>query len=191
MPPLDPDHPHLTLAQCKAGLPELLRSPQDSGRLRLIVWRPETLAREALQTGRLDVVHGLVGDNWQARGSTKTSDGAAHLDMQITLMNARVIALLAQEQARWPLAGDQLYVDLDLSIANLPTGTRLHVGSAVLEVTAMPHTGCKKFAERFGADALRFLNSAEGKRMRMRGIYAKVAHSGEIAVGDTVRKVDA
>jgi MOSC domain-containing protein YiiM len=109
--------------------------------------------------------------------------------MQLNLINARLIALLAQDKARWPLAGDQLYVDLDLSEENLPPGTRLTIGAAVIEVTDQPHTGCKKFAARFGADAVKFVNSPEGKALHLRGINAKVVQGGTIRAGDTVRKI--
>lgn len=179
---------HLTLAQMEAGLEHIRQSPKDAGMLELIVRRPQEEAREVLREGRLDVAVGLVGDNWKERGSRKMPNGAAHPEMQITLMNARTIALLSPDKNRWALAGDQLYVDLDLSDANLPAGTRVSVGSAVLEITAPPHTGCSKFAARFGPDALKFVNSPEGKQLHLRGIHAKVVQSGEIRLGDTVGK---
>jgi MOSC domain-containing protein YiiM len=106
-------------------------------------------------------------------------------------MNARVIALIAQDEDRWPLAGDQLFVDLDLSKTNLPAGTRLALGSAVIEVTAEPHTGCRKFVDRFGLDAMQFVNSEAGRRLQLRGINAKVVQGGTIRVGDLVRKIPA
>ncbi len=136
---------HLTAAELEAGLEEIRRSPKDGGLLRLIVRRPATDEREVLEEGVLDLSRGLVGDNWKARGSSATADGSAHPEMQLNVMNARAIALIAQARERWQLAGDQLYVDLDLSGENLPAGTRLALGSAVIEVTAEPHTGCKKF----------------------------------------------
>lgn len=184
-----PNHKFAALADLQALLSHIRRAPQDHGTLHLIVRRPETLARESVQSGALDVVQGLVGDNWSARGSTKTADGTAHPDMQITLINTRLLAALTPDQGRWPLAGDQLYVDLDLSERNLPTGTRLAVGAAVLEVTPMPHNGCKKFAERFGKDAMKFAGSAAGKKLRLRGIYCKVVVSGAIAVGAAITKL--
>ncbi|MGE3178444.1 MAG: MOSC domain-containing protein, partial [Vicinamibacterales bacterium] len=141
---------HLTMEQLHAGLDEIRRSPRETGRLEMIVRRPAVGHREALTEAVLDLEVGLVGDTWVARGSTRTPDGTRHPDMQINLMNARAIALIAQERARWPLAGDQLFVDLDLSAANLPPGTRMGIGEAILEVTAQPHTGCAKFVERFG-----------------------------------------
>ena len=181
--------PHLTLAEMDAGRAAILQSPKDAGVLQLIVRRPGVEQREVLMEARLDPAHGLVGDNWQARGSRSTTDGAANPDMQLTIMNARVVSLLARSEDRWALAGDQLFVDFDLSESNLPPGTRLAIGSAVVEVTASPHTGCKKFAARFGADAVAFVNSPEGKRLHLRGINAKVVRPGMIRGGDTVKKM--
>ena len=183
------DARHLTTAELEAGLEHIRQSPHDQGTLKLIVRRPAVDAREVLDVGHLDAVTGLVGDTWQVRGSSRTEDGAAHPDMQLNIMNARTIALLAQEPARWPLAGDQLYVDLDLSEENLPPGTRLAIGSAVIEVTAQPHTGCKKFMARFGVDAHKFVNSPTGRALHLRGVNAKVVQSGEIHTGDAVRKL--
>ena len=175
--------PHLTLDELKAGLPHIERSPKDAGVLRLIVRRPRVGARDVLSEAELDVTAGLVGDTWSRR--------SPHPEMQINIMNARAIALVAQSDDRWPLAGDQLYVDLDLIDENLPVGTRLALGSAVIEVTAEPHTGCRKFSERFGVDATRFVNSKEGRRLHLRGINAKVVQSGTIRVGDVASKLEA
>jgi len=180
---------HLTREALEAGLAEIRQSPREEGVLAMIVRRPGEDEREELASGELSLVEGLVGDDWKARGSRRTADGSAHPDMQITLMNTRLITLLAQEKERWPLAGDQLYVDLDLSEANLPAGTQLAVGTAVVAVTAMPHTGCKKFATRFGVEAVRFVNSGEGKSLRLRGMYARVVQPGLIGIGDKVRKL--
>lgn len=178
-----------TLAELEADLDEIRRSPADDGVLELIVRRPAVDEREVLDHGELDPAAGLVGDSWRTRGSSRTADGSPHPDMQINVMNARAIALLAQDKGRWPLAGDQLYLDLDLSVDNLPPGTRLALGSAVIEVTAQPHTGCKKFAARFGQDAIRFIHSPEGKRLRLRGLNAKVVRPGTISVGDRAIKI--
>jgi len=180
---------HLKGPELEAGLEEIRRSPRDEGRLELIVCRPETETREILETAELSLETGLVGDNWLARGSSDAADGAAHPDMQLNLMNARAIALIAQTKERWALAGDQLFVDLDLSDANLPPGTRLNIGSAIIEVTAIPHNGCAKFRRRYGVDAVRFVNSPAGKTLHLRGVNAKVIQPGTIHVGDQIRKV--
>lgn len=179
---------HLTMEELTAGLDEIRRSPRDGGVLRAIVRRPRVGEREELTEGRLDLVEGLIGDSWRARGSRKTEDGSAHPEMQINVMNARVAALVAQGRERWRLAGDQLYVDLDLGVDNLPPGTRLQVGTAVIEITSVPHLGCKKFTSRFGAAATRFVNDKEGKALRMRGVNARVVQPGNVRVGDVVRK---
>jgi hypothetical protein len=180
---------HLSLSELEAGLESIRGAPKDDGRLELIVRRPEVGEREALEAGELDLTEGLVGDNWKTRGSSRTADRSAHPEMQLNVMSARVIALLAMEKERWQLAGDQLFIDLDLSLENLPPGTRLTVGEAVIEVTAQPHTGCAKFMERYGKEALKFVNSEEGKRLRLRGLNAKVVQAGAIRVGDVARKV--
>jgi hypothetical protein len=180
---------HLTMAELEAGLDTIRQSPKEEGVIALIVRRPKVDAREVLEEGELDLVEGLVGDTWKVRGSSRTPDGAAHPDMQLNIMNARVIALLACEKDRWPLAGDQLFIDMDVSSENLPPGTRLALGSAVVEVTNQPHTGCKKFEARFGLDALKFVNSPLGRQLQLRGLNAKVTQPGVIRVGDSVKKI--
>jgi hypothetical protein len=180
---------HLSWDELAAGLPEIHESPRDEGALQLIVRRPAVEQREILTEGQLERAVGLVGDSWSRRASSRTPDGSPHPDMQLNIMNARVIALLAQRKERWPLAGDQLYIDLDLSADNLPAGTRLALGSAVIEVTSQPHTGCAKFTEHFGPEATRFVNSTDGKALRLRGINAKVVQPGTIRVGDLARKL--
>ena len=180
---------HLTTADLEAGLENIRSSPKDQGVLDLIVSRPEEDAREVMELADLDTAIGLVGDTWKDRPSGRSADGKAHPDMQITIMNSRVAALVAQDKARWPLSGDQLFTDLDLSAKNMPPGTRFSVGSAILEATDQPHTGCKKFAARFGVDALKLISSPIGKELQMRGINAKVVQGGEIKPGDTVKKI--
>lgn len=177
---------HLPRSALEAGLPDIRRSPRDSGELAMIVRRPAVGERGVMTSGTLSPEEGLVGDNWKSRGSRMTADGSAHPDMQLNIMNARAAALIAQERGRWPLAGDQLYVDLDLSLDNLPPGARLRVGDALIEVTALPHRGCKKFVERFGLDAMQFVNSEIGCRLNLRGINAKVVEAGDIRVGNKV-----
>lgn len=180
---------HLTLAEMEAGLENIRQSPKGLGVLKLISRRPNTNEREVLTEARLDPAHGLVGDNWKARGSRGTPDGSANPEMQLSVMNARVIELLAQNVSRWALAGDQLFVDFNLSEANVPPGTRLAIGSAVIEVTRPPHLGCKKFAARYGLDAVKFVNSPEGKQLHLRGVNAKVIQPAVIRTGDSVRKL--
>jgi hypothetical protein len=182
---------HKTAAELEAGLDHVRRSPADAGVLRLIVRRPAVDEREILEEARLDLKEGLVGDSWRKRPSTRTPDGSPHPDMQLNIMNARAVDLVAGSEERWQLAGDQLFIDLDLSDANLPPGTRLAIGSAIIEVTAQPHTGCKKFVARFGKAAVQFVNSDVGKQLHLRGINAKVIRAGVIRRGDIVRKVTA
>ena len=182
---------HKTTSELDAALPSIRQAPRDDGILRMIVRRPEVGAREVLDEGELDVRVGLVGDTWPKRTSKRTPDGSPHPEMQINIMSARVVQLVAQDEARWPLAGDQLFVDLDLSLENLPAGTRLAIGSAVLEVTAEPHTGCGKFVERFGLDAMKWVNSPTGRELNLRGINARVVQPGIIHVNDAVTKVRA
>jgi hypothetical protein len=177
---------YLTLDELNAGLPDIQRSPKDEGELRLIVRRPRAGAREVVAEAQLDATVGLIGDSWSTRKSRWGR--RPHTDTQINIMNARAIALVARSDDRWPLAGDQLYIDLDLSDDNLPAGTQLALGTAVIEVTAEPHTGCRKFSERFGVDATKFVNSKEGRRLHLRGINAKVVQPGTIRVGDRARK---
>jgi hypothetical protein len=177
---------HLSIAEIEAGMERALASPRDSGVLELIVRRPKVNKREVRESGTLDIEQGLVGDNWLTRGSSRTTDGRGHPEMQLNVMNYRFAELIAGGRERVPIAGDQLFVDLDLSPDNLPPGTRLAVGFAVIEVTPVPHLGCKKFVERFGLDAMKFANSEFGRSHNLRGINAKVVSSGNIVVGDVV-----
>jgi hypothetical protein len=172
-----------------AGLDDVARSPADEGTVELIVRRPDENEREVLDEGQLDTEVGLVGDMWRRRGSSRTPDGGPNPNAQLTLMNVRAAALVAGERDRWPLAGDQLYVDLDLSLENLPPGSRLQVGTAVVEITADPHTGCAKFSARFGSDALRFVNSPDGRALRLRGVNARVVEAGIVRRGDVIRRL--
>jgi hypothetical protein len=179
---------HLTTTDLERGVDDVRAAPRDDGRVELIVRRPAVGEREVLEAAQLDVVTGLTGDTWRERGSSSTPDGAANPEAQVTIMSARSAALIAGARDRWPLAGDQLFVDLDLGGANLPPGTRLSLGTAVLEVSAKPHTGCKKFAERFGQDAARFVNSPVGRELNLRGINTRVVVAGTVRQGDMVRK---
>lgn len=180
---------HLSREELDAGLENILQSPKSNGVLSMIVQRPDINERNEVEVGNLSVAEGLIGDNWKARGSRMTADRSAHPDMQLNIMNTRAIELIAQDRSRWPLAGDQLYIDLDLSLENLPAGTRLQVGEAVVQVTDIPHRGCLKFVERFGRDAMEFVNSELGCQLNLRGINAKVVQGGEIRITDPVKVI--
>lgn len=182
---------HLTTDQLNAGLDHIKAAPADNGVLEMVLRRPAVGEREVLDTAELTLAEGVAGDTWNQRGSKRTDDGGPHPDMQLNIMNARVTALIAQDRDRWELAGDQLYVDLDISDDNLPPGTRLAIGSAVVEVTDQPHTGCAKFTQRFGLDAHRWVNSKDLADLHLRGINAKVVVEGTVRPGDAVTKVEA
>ena len=180
---------HFTLEHLQTQLKKIQASPKDSGSVLLIVRRPVTEEREIITLGRLIPSAGLEGDNWRERGSSSMPDGSANPEAEITLMNSRVIQALTQDETRWALAGDQFFVDFELSEENIPAGSRLMLGSAILEVSSLPHNGCKKFSARFGVDALKFISMAENKPLRMRGINAKIIQAGEVKQGDLIRKV--
>jgi|SRR5215216_2982220 len=180
---------HLSLTELEAGMEIIRQSPRQQGVVRMIVRRPREDEREMVSEAELSLSEGLVGDNWKGRGSKHMPDGSANPGAQITVTNARLVELIAQSEERWSLAGDQLYVDFDLSDDNIPPGTRLSMGSAIIEVTAVPHNGCLKFSDRFGAEALKFVNSPEGKQLHLRGINTRVVQAGTIHVGDIVKKI--
>jgi hypothetical protein len=178
---------HRTLAQLDAVLDHVWASPRDAGTVALIVRRPEPLAREIVEEAQLDVVHGMVGDSWVKRPSKRTPDGSPNPEQQLTLMNVRAIEALG-DRSEWPLAGDQFFVDLDLSKTNLPTGTRLRIGTAIVVISETPHTGCAKFTERFGSDATKWVNSKLGLELRLRGVNARILQAGVVRLGDTLRR---
>lgn len=182
---------HLSRERLMARLDWIRESPRDGGRLVLIVRRPCVGGRELSAEAVLDRVAGLDGDNWLIRGSKNTPDRSADPQRQITVMNARVAELVAGGTERMPLAGDQLYLDLDLSLDNLPPGSLLAVGRAVLQVSAAPHLGCAKFVKRFGPEAMRFVNSSAGRQLRLRGLNARVVTSGMVRLGDLAVKAPA
>jgi hypothetical protein len=180
---------HVGLATLERGLDEIRRSPSDRGLIDLIVRRPAIGERELLAEATIDEAVGIVGDCWHWKPSSKTTDGGPNPGAQVTLMNSRVASLVAGEPERRALAGDQLYVDMELSERNLPPGTRLRAGSALIEITAVPHRGCGKFTKRFGVDAAKFVNSKVGRELNLRGVNARVVERGTVRVGDLVEKV--
>jgi len=169
-----------------AGLDHIRQAPRDLGEVAAIVRRPAEGERELLAEAHLDLAKGVVGDDWLTRGSKSTPDGSAAIDKQITMMNVRVAELVAGGRERMPLAGDQLYVDFDISIDNLPAGRVVRVGAVTLEVSEAPHLGCAKFMARFGPDAMRLVNSSEGRKLRLRGANMRVVTPGVVHVGDVV-----
>jgi MOSC domain-containing protein YiiM len=180
---------HLSLAELTEGLPRILAAPKDQGTVRALVVRPAKGERRDVGSVRVSLAGGVEGDHW-AQGCWKsTDDGKPHPDVQICLMNARCIELIAQDRANWPPAGDNLFLDMGLTPDNLPPGTRIGIGSAEMVITDTPHNGCASFIERYGRDACLFVNTGEGKRLRLRGIYARVTRDGEISVGDRVVKL--
>ncbi len=178
---------HAPMEALEAGLGLVRLSPTDGGSVQLLVTRPGIDERAVAKSIMADPVIGIAGDTWQVRPSSKTPDRSANAEAQVTIMNSRAALLFAATPDRIPLAGDQIYLDLDLSLDNLPTGTRLDFGQAVLQVTAAPHTGCAKFAARFGQDALRLTAVEAGRQLRLRGINARVVQAGAISIGDVVK----
>jgi hypothetical protein len=178
---------HLTLEELQAAHAAGGPSSTDAGTLELIVRRPSAGDREALAVGTLDERQGLVGDSWSRRPSRRSPDGGPHPQMQLALIERRVVdAMAAGDRSRWPLAGDQLVVDLDLSPENLPAGSRLGIGGAVIAVTAEPHTGCAKLAAHYGRDALRWVSTPQARARNLRGIYTEVVVGGTVAAGQPV-----
>jgi hypothetical protein len=182
---------HLSRDRLEAGLGRICDSPKDGGRLVLVVRRASVGERDLPAEAVIDQVAGLDGDNWLARGSKSTPDGSADPQRQVTVMNARVAELVAGGTGRMPLAGDQLFVDFDISVDNLPPGSLLAVGQAVLRVSEEPHLGCAKFVERFGREAMRFVNGRTGRKLRLRGMNTRVVVPGTVRVGDLVAKAAA
>ncbi len=178
---------HRPLSVLNERLEWVRQAPRDEGTVRLLVRRPAVDAREVLTEAQLDADIGLVGDNWHVKGSSSTEDGGPNPAAQITVTSWRAISLVAGSEERAALAGDQIHADLDLSVDNLPAGTLLHVGSVILEVSEKPHTGCKKFSGRFGADALRFVNLGAGRELRLRGINTRIVQGGTVRAGDVIR----
>jgi hypothetical protein len=176
---------HFATEELEAGLDSVREAPADAGRVELVLRRPVEGERELLDVAELDTEEGVVGDRWAAGKRGRRPDP----ETMLTLMSSRAAELVSGGRDRWPLAGDQLYVDIDLSEENLPPGTRLAVGDAVVEISTIPHTGCKKFVERFGKEAMLFVNSPEGRALRLRGVNARVVEGGAVRPGDEIRKL--
>lgn len=174
---------HLSVDELNLGVPRILDSPPDDGSVEMLVVRPSEDERIAPRSVEVSRQLGMHGDHWSI-GKYRDQP-----DVQITIINSRLLDLVSGGRERWSLAGDNIVADIDLSHDNLKTGQSLAAGSAVLEITETPHAGCKKFALRFGADALRFVNLGRGKDLRLRGIYAQVVEPGTISVGDRIHKI--
>jgi MOSC domain-containing protein YiiM len=179
---------HLSLAELEAGVSHIKQSPVDNGTLEMIVVRPDTDERVLPETCDVSPERGVHGDNWATRKHVQLSDGGIETGYQVTLMNVRALNLIARTKDRWSLAGDQLIVDFDLSEDNLKVGQRLQIGTAILEVTDLPHRGCAKFAARFGHVAHKFVNTGDGWHLHMRGLKARVVQAGVVAVGSAITK---
>lgn len=182
---------HLSRDELEAGLPGILASPPDRGRLQRIVVRPAPARRQEVERVRISLAGGVEGDHWAGGCWKELADGRPDPAVQICIMNSRCIALIAQDPGNWAPAGDNLFVDLDLGPENLPAGQALAIGSAVLRITSVPHLGCAGFIARYGKDACAFVNSRTGRAHRLRGVYAQVVRDGTIRLGDTVRKLPA
>ncbi len=180
---------HATVDELSDRMDWLLESPKDGGAIRSIVVRPATDERQELERVRLSPEGGVEGDRWASTAQRKLEDGRLNPDVQVTLTNARLIEIVAKDRSRWSLSGDQLYVDMDLSVENLPPGQRLAIGSAVLEISEVPHRGCSKYKSRFGKAAFELVDSARGRELRFRGVYAQIVKEGTLAVGDQIHKV--
>ena len=177
---------HATRESLDARLPELRALDTEHGTLELIVVRPSEGERETPETAEITIEDGLVGDRW---GPYVEADGSLGREAQLTIASTHLLGLISEPE-RWPLAGDNLLVDMGLNTESLPPGTRLAIGgTVVVQISELPHTGCAKFSARFGSDALKFINSPEGRQLRLRGVNAKVLAPGTIATGDTIRRL--
>lgn len=181
---------HLSRDELEAGLAHVVAAPKDGGTVEMIVARPRKGERQELSNAQLSLAGGVEGDHWAKGCWLSKDDGSPHPDVQICIMNARMIDLAANgDKSRWSLAGDNLFIDMDLSRKNLAAGQRLRLGNAEVEITAVPHTGCEAFIERYGRDACVFVNVGAGKEHRLRGVYARVVRDGVVAVGDHFTKI--
>jgi MOSC domain-containing protein YiiM len=181
---------HRSLTDLEAGLPNIKQSPRDQGMLYMIVVRPMKRERSVPWYARLSPELGVEGDHWSNGAWKSLPNGSPDPAVQVTLMNSRCLDMIATSKERWPLAGDNLIVDLDLSAENLKPGQKLSIGSAIIEISDIPHTGCMKFRDRFGVEALKFVSSKTARELRLRGAFGRVIKAGEIRVGDRIKKLD-
>lgn len=181
---------HASTVELEQGLAEVLKSPIETGQLEAIFVRPATNERRALETATLTPEGGIDGDRWATDDYYVGKNGQRDLRSQVTIMNGRFLRQIAGSEDAMCLAGDNLIVDLDLSESNLPPGSQLAIGSdVVIEINGHPHSGCTKFASRFGNEARTFANNKRGASLHLRGRHAQVVRGGEIRVGDAVRKL--
>ena len=179
-----------SLDQLMAQLPGVIEAaPKDTGTLDMIISRPDHGMRTQPQSVEVTAKSGVAGDHWSKGCWSSLSDGSPNPDVQICMMMSGVIGAIAGDRANWPAAGDNFFLDMDLTPANMPPGTRFAIGTAEFVVTDEPHNGCQSFIDRYGRDACLFVNTGRGKSLRLRGIYARVTKDGTVSVGDTVRKL--
>ena len=167
-------------------------SPRDNGVVKLLVIRPETHVRTLPNAVVVSVEQGVVGDKWEAECTIKLENGKSNPDLQIAIINTKVIKEIAQsdfDMDRLALAGDNIYADLNLCEENMPVGQQIQIGNTLLEVTPFPHFGCKKFSERYSVEDLKVVNSTAGKPQHLRGIYVKVIKNGSISIGESIKKI--
>lgn len=180
---------HRTREELASALPYVAASPKDGGSVALIVVRPDHGRRETPDRVRISAQDGVEGDHWSKGCWLETDDGAPHPDVQINLMCTRAAEVIAGDPALWPAAGNNFFVDIDLSPDNLPAGTRLALGTAEIEITDQPNKGCQVFIDHYGRDACIFVNTGPGWSLRMRGLYARVVQNGDVRLDDRIRKV--
>ena len=190
MSELSPIVSPLSLDHLKTFMPHILDAPKDDVALDLVVVRPDRDIRELPKRARVTAKDGVVGDHWITGSGLRNDDGTGLVDAQICMMMSRVIEAIASSQENWPPAGDNLFLDMDLTPSNMPPGTRFSIGTAEFVVTPQPHNGCQKFIDRYGRDACLFVNTGEGRNLRLRGIYSRVTRDGEISPGDRLRKIN-
>ena len=179
---------HVSAVELEQGLAEVLASPTDAGRLTAIFVRPAPNERRRLVSATLTPEKGIDGDRWVSDSFSGLKDGSDPRS-QVSIMNDRFLRQVAGDDDGMCLAGDNLIVDLDLSEANLPAGSHVTIGpEVILEISDLKHTGCSKFARRYGPDAKTFANNKQGTALHLRGRYARIVRGGTIRLGDEVRK---